>query len=55
MDRVRESGAEYVVTKHGWPVAKLIPYSPPAAQPLFGSVSGSVLRFDRPFEPIDGE
>jgi prevent-host-death family protein len=26
MDRVRESGVEYVVTKHGEPVAKLVPY-----------------------------
>ena len=28
MDRVRETGTEYVVTKHGVPVAKLVPYVP---------------------------
>ena len=27
MDRVRETGIEYVVTKHGKPVAKLVPIS----------------------------
>ena len=25
MDRVRETGVEYIVTKHGRPVAKLVP------------------------------
>ncbi len=29
MDRVRETGVEYIVTKHGEPVAKLVPYTRP--------------------------
>jgi prevent-host-death family protein len=55
MDRVRESGVEYVVTKHGRPVAKLVPYTGPVTQPLFGSMKGTVLGYDRPFDPIDAE
>ena len=29
MDRVRETRAEYVITKHGEPVAKLVPVEAP--------------------------
>jgi len=54
MDRVRESGTEYVITKHGKPVAKLVPYDEPARPSFFGSGKGTVLQYDRPFEPIDG-
>ena len=55
MDRVRESGAEYVVTKHGKPVAKLVPYAEPGRTSFFGSMKGTLLKYDRPFEPIDGD
>src|SRR6476659_6538838 len=55
MDRVRETGIEYVVTKHGKPVAKLVPYVAPKPRRGFGSMKGTVLKYDRPFDPIDGE
>lgn len=55
MERVREEGVEYVVTKHGKPVAKLVPYQEPLKKPLFGSMKGTVLKYERPFDPIDGE
>ena len=55
MERVRETGGEYVVTKHGKPVAKLVPYAEPSRPPLFGSMKGTLLKYDRPFDPIDGE
>jgi len=55
MDRVCETRSEYVVTKHGRPVAKLVPYTEPERKTLFGSMKGTVLKFERPFEPIDGE
>ena len=35
MDHVRETGAEYVVTKHGTPVAKLVPYQEPKRKQPF--------------------
>lgn len=55
MDQVRETRAEYVVTKHGRPVAKLVPYTSSTREPLFGALRGTVLAYDRPFDPIDGE
>jgi prevent-host-death family protein len=55
MDRVRETGAEYVVTKHGKPVAKLVPFAEPAKKSFFGSLKGTVLKYERPFDPIDGK
>ena len=55
MDRVRETGVEYVVTKHGKPVAKLVPYTDPHKKPFFGSMKGTVLKYEQPFDPLDGE
>ena len=55
MDRVRETGAEYVVTKHGRPVARLVPYDEPARKPLFGAMKGTVLKYERPLVPIDAD
>ena len=54
MDRVRETGVEYVVTKHGKPVAKLVPVTEATKPSFFGSLEGSVLKYERPFDPIDG-
>lgn len=55
MDKVKATGAEYVITKHGKPVAKLVPCSPLKKKPFFGSMKGSLLKYERPFDPIDGE
>jgi prevent-host-death family protein len=55
MDRVRETGQEYVVTKHGKPVAKLVPYVAPKPRRVLGSMKGTVLKYERPFDPIDAE
>lgn len=54
MDHVRETGAEYVVTKHGTPVAKLVQYRASKSRGLFGSMKGTVLEYERPFDPIEG-
>ena len=54
MDRVKETGTEYVITKHGRPVAKLVPYLESDRPSFFGAGKGSVLQYDRPFDPIDG-
>jgi prevent-host-death family protein len=53
MDRVRETGAEYIITKHGTPVAKLVPVVERARQPFFGSMKGTVLEYERPLDPLD--
>ena len=55
MDRVRETGAEYVVTKHGRPVARLVPVQERARQSLFGALSGTVLEYEQPFDSIDAD
>src|SRR5688500_6564947 len=57
MDGVRETDEGYVVTKHGKPGAMLVRYtSPPKKKKgLFGSMKGTVLSYERPFDPIDGE
>lgn len=52
VDRVRETAAEYVVTRHGTPVAKLGPVDPRQPASVIGCLKGSVLRFDRPFDPV---
>lgn len=54
VERVRQTGGEYVVTRHGKPVAKLVPYSEPARPSFFGSMKGTALKYERPFDPIDG-
>ena len=55
MDRVRETGTEYVITKHGTPVAKLVPVVEGPRPPLFGSMKGTVLAYERPLDPLDAE
>lgn len=55
MDRVEETGVEYVVTKHGRPVARLVPVVARERRGFFGGLKGTVLEYDRPFDPIDGD
>jgi prevent-host-death family protein len=53
MDRVRETGTEYVITKHGVPVAKLVPVVEARRARVFGSMQGTVLEYERPLDPLD--
>ena len=47
MDRVSETGAEVTITKHGRPVAKLVPAGTRTAQPsLLGSCKETLIIFD---------
>ena len=55
VDHVREARAEYVVTRHGRPVARLVPVPRDAASSIFGCLDGSVLDYDRPFDPVPGQ
>jgi antitoxin (DNA-binding transcriptional repressor) of toxin-antitoxin stability system len=54
INQVHQSGVEYVVIKRGRPVARLVRDTSPG-NALFGSMRGSVLKYARPFKPIDGE
>lgn len=51
IDRVAEDGAEFVVTRYGRPVARLVPYDlvPPT---VIGHVAGSVLRYGDLISPV---
>jgi prevent-host-death family protein len=55
MDRVRETGAEYTITKHGRPVARLVPCVDTERNALFGSGKGTVLALHEPFDPVDAD
>jgi prevent-host-death family protein len=60
MDEVRDSGGEYVITKRGEPVAKLVPVRT-ERRPLLGSMTGTartlgdiVSPLDEPWTVLDG-
>ena len=47
IDQVKETGAEAIITKHGHPVAKLVPIAAQASRsPLVGSCKGSLVIHD---------
>jgi prevent-host-death family protein len=51
---VETSGKELVITDHGRPVLKVVPYAEDPAAAL-ESLRGSVLRYDDPLEPVGSE
>lgn len=51
MDEVRDSGGEYIITKHGTPVAKLVPVRV-VRRPLRGSMKGTVTTHDDIVRPL---
>jgi prevent-host-death family protein len=56
VEHVRESRAEYIVTRHGTPVARLVPVDAgPERVSLLGCMRDSVLGFERPLDAIDDE
>ena len=54
MDEVQQTGEEMIITKHGKPVARLVPVAgnPPS---LFGCMKGSVEILGDIIEPVDVE
>ena len=52
IEHVRESREEYVVTRHGTPVAKLVPVDEAASVSPLGVMRGTLLKYERPFDPI---
>ena len=52
IDHVSEARAEYVVTRHGRPMARLVPVERESPTAFIGSMKGSVLGYDEPFEPV---
>jgi prevent-host-death family protein len=54
VDRVKETRAEYVVTRHGRPVARLVPAETAVVATPLGVMRGTVIAYEQPFEPIPG-
>jgi len=54
VNHVREARVEYVVTKHGKPVAKLVPIDDVPRATALGSMKGTVLGYEGPFDPVPG-
>jgi prevent-host-death family protein len=54
VDRVRTTRTEIVVTRHGQPVAKLVPVQVARPMSFVGSMAGSVQRFSEPFDAVPG-
>ena len=52
LDEVGRTGEPVTVTKRGRPVAELKPLSSAKREkPFFGFMKGSVLKYERPFDP----
>jgi len=52
MDELKERGGEYVITKRGVPVARLLPIGV-ERRPLLGSMKGTVATLGDIVSPID--
>lgn len=48
---VESTGKALIITDHGKPVLKLVPYAHDPAEAL-RSLRGTVLRYDDPLEPV---
>ncbi len=51
LDEVADEGQEFLVTKRGTPVARLVPLKKAKRRPP-EALKGSVIRFDRPNDPF---
>lgn len=49
--QVEHTGQELIITDHGRPVLKVIPYAADPAEAL-SALRGSVIRYDAPTEPV---
>ena len=52
MDHVRDCHEEIIITKHGKPVAKLVPVETKAKKSVFGFMKNSVTIHEDIIEPI---
>jgi prevent-host-death family protein len=53
MDVVAEAGAEYVITKRGKPVARLVPVTPESKPKVFGCMRGTAEEKGDLTAPVD--
>ena len=53
MDQVRDAKVEYTITKHGKPVAKLVPIQDDDAPEVFGCLKDQVTEYGDIVSPVD--
>ena len=53
MDKINKSHEEIVITKHGKPVARLVPAEPVETKPAFGFLKESITIYGDITEPVD--
>lgn len=53
MDQINRTHEEVVITKHGKPLARLMPFEPVLNADIFGRLRGSVLEQGDLISPID--
>jgi prevent-host-death family protein len=51
LDEVHRSGEPVTVTRRGRPVAEIKPVEKRERRSIIGAMRGTVLRYDRPFDP----
>ena len=51
LDEVERTGEPVTITKRGKPVAEVKPLAKKEAKSIFGCMKGSVLKYERPFDP----
>jgi prevent-host-death family protein len=51
LDEIERSGEPITVTKRGRPVAEVKPVKKRERRSIIGAMKGTVLRYDRPFDP----
>jgi prevent-host-death family protein len=52
---VESTGQELIITDHGKPVLKLVPYDQEPRKSTLESLRRSVIRYDNPTEPVGQE
>ena len=50
---VEKSGKEIIITDHGRPVLKIVPFTINDWVTDLGELKNSVLKYDDPFEPVE--
>jgi prevent-host-death family protein len=51
--RVREAGVRYTITKHGRPVARLVPIEDQPPPELFGYMKGTLIDYKDLIAPVE--
>ncbi|HEV2748451.1 MAG TPA: type II toxin-antitoxin system prevent-host-death family antitoxin [Allosphingosinicella sp.] len=51
IDEVERSGESVTITKRGRPMVEVKPVENKERHSIIGAMKGSVLRYDRPFDP----